>query len=157
VASEYAGSQVRTTLAAVPDRVRALLGKTVACFLVATATSATGLAGALVAVGGAVPVGPVAGAVAHLVLVGLLAFALALLLRALVPALVGMLSLLLVVPPLLAGVTEHARWLPDRAGRALYAPGADAVLTPATGALVLAGWIAVVGGGAAWAFFARDA
>lgn len=161
VASEHAGTQVRTTLTAVPDRATALAGKTAAFLVAATVTSgascAAGLAAAVLATGAGAPPWPVAGAIAHLVLVGLLAFALTVLLRALVPALVGMLGLLLVAPPLLASVTEHARWLPDRAGRALYAPGSDAVLTPLTGGLVMAGWIAVVGGAAIWGFLARDA
>lgn len=161
VASEYAGGQVRTTLTAVPDRVAALVGKCAAFLVAAAATStvscAAGLAAASMAVGGAVPLRPMAGAAAHLVLIGFLAFALALLLRSLVPSLVGMLALLLVVPPLLAPVTEHARWLPDRAGRALYLPGPDPDLSPLTGALVLAGWITVVGGAAGWAFLVRDA
>jgi hypothetical protein len=161
VASEYAGTQARTTLTAVPDRATALLGKTAAFVVAATVTStascAAGLAAALVAADGGVSLRPVVGAAAHLVLIGLLAFALALLLRALVPSLVGVLALLLVVSPLLASVTEHARWLPDRAGRALYLLGADAALTPVTGALVLVGWVAAVGGAATWAFLVRDA
>lgn len=161
VASEYAGTQVRTTLTAIPDRGAALIGKTAAFLVAATLTStascAAALAAAVVVVGGAGSLRPVAGAAAHLVLVGLLAFALAVLLRALIPPLVAMLGLLLVVSPLLASATEHARWLPDRAGRALYLPGSDAVMTPTAGALVLVGWVAVVGGAATWAFLARDA
>ncbi|WP_214401509.1 hypothetical protein [Pseudonocardia lacus] len=161
VASEYSGTQARTTLTAVPDRTVALVGKTTAFLVAVTATSAAscaaGLVVARVVAGGTASPSPVAGAAAHLALIGLLAFALALLLRALVPALVGALGTLLVVPPMLASVTEHARWLPDRAGSALYLPDSAAVLAPGVGLLVLVGWITVVGGAAAWAFLLRDA
>lgn len=156
VTSEYTGTQVRTTLIAIPDRMTALVGKTVAFLVVVSVTSGAACAAALLA-GGPAPADGVVGVVAHLVLVGLLAFAVAQLVRALVPALVGMLSLLLVGGPLLASLTEHARWLPDGAGRALYLPGSDAVLMQWAGGLVFVGWIAVVGGGAAWTFLARDA
>ena len=98
---------------------------------------------------------PVVGATAYLVLVGLLAHAVALLVRHLVSALTGMLSLVLIVSPLLAGLTRHARWLPDRAAMQLYDP-ADALLTAATGTLVMLAWIALVGGTAAVLFVRRD-
>ncbi len=68
-----------------------------------------------------------------------------------------MLGLVLVLSPLLSGLTEHARWLPDRAGSLLYQPGADTVLTAATGALVLLSWTVATGAAAAAAFLARDA
>ena len=100
---------------------------------------------------------PLAGAAAYLVLIGLLALALAVLLRSQLPPLVAMLGLVLVLSPLLSGLTEHARWLPDRAGSLLYQPGADTVLTPAAGALVLLCWTAATGAAAAAAFLARDA
>jgi ABC-2 type transport system permease protein len=161
VASEYAGTQVRTTLTAIPDRTTALLARTVAFLVGAAVTSAVacavGLAVALAVVGGGAAPLPIAAAALDLVLIGLLAHALALLLRALVPALVGVLALVFVVPPLLAPVTEQARWLPGAAGRALYLPGSDAVLTPGTGALVLVAWVVLVGGAATWAFRTRDA
>ena len=167
VAHELAGSQLRTTLAAVPRRGLLLAGKTVAT-LVATAVTAAAtvggllgaatvtayLTGAPVAPGG-VDAGPVLGAVAYLVLVGLFSHAITLLVRGLVPALVGTLSLVLIVSPLLATLTEHARWLPDRAAAQLYAP-ADDVLTGTTGTLVTLAWIAVVGAGAAVRFVRRD-
>jgi ABC-2 type transport system permease protein len=167
MAHEYAGGQLRTTLTTVPRRGLLLAGKGIATLLgLALAASA--------AVGGVVatteltrrlldappaedPTGPwpVAGAAAYLVLVGLLAHAVALLVRHLIPALVGMLSLVLIVSPLLAGLTRHARWLPDRAAMQLYGP-ADTVLTAATGTLVMLAWITLVGGTAAVLFVRRD-
>ena len=164
--SEYAGRQVFTSLAVTPARPLFLAGKTLA-FLITTAvlsvlTVGAGTVTAFVALavrGDHAPVDgrPLAGAAAYLVLIGLLALALAVLLRSQLPPLVTMLGLVLVLSPLLSGLTEHARWLPDRAGSLLYQPGADTVLTPAAGALVLLCWTAATGAAAAAAFLARDA
>lgn len=167
VAHEYAGVQIRTSLVAVPGRGLLLAGKTaaalVAVALTAAATVGAGAAAAAVAghlldaepVPGGAGWGTALGAAAYLTLLGLLSHAVALLLRHLVPALVGMLSLVLIASPLLGGLTEHARWLPDRAGALLYDP-ADTVLTEATGALVLLGWIVLVGCAAAVRFARSD-
>jgi len=70
---------------------------------------------------------------------------------------VTMLALVLIVSPLLAGYTEHARALPDRAGRLLYLPDSDPALTPGTGALILLAWIAATALAAVVAFTRRDA
>ncbi|MFD7311725.1 hypothetical protein [Promicromonospora sp. NPDC059942] len=167
VSHELAGRQLRTTLAAVPRRGLLLAGKTVATLVAAALTAAVtvgGLLGAATVVAhltdapvatGRIDLGPVLGAVAYLVLIGLLSHAIALLVRGLVPALVGTLSLVLIVSPLLASLSEHARWLPDRAAAQLYAPG-DEVLTAATGALVMLAWIALVGTLATVLFVRRD-
>jgi hypothetical protein len=167
VTHEHTGSQLRTTLAVVPRRGLLLAGKSVAT-LVAVALTAVATVGAILAAAaitaylldvpdagsGAEP-WPVLGSVAYLVLVGLLSHAVALLVRHLIPALAGMLGLVLIVSPLLAGLTEHARWLPDRAAMQLYDP-ADTMLTPATGALVMLAWTALVGGAATALFVRRD-
>ena len=172
--SEYAGRQIRTTLTAVPARGTVLAGKAVACLAAALVTSAAAVGvafgaawwvvdepaarGASTASGGAPePWWSVVGAVVYLALIGLLAHVVAVLLRSLVPPLVAVLGVVLVVSPLLAGFTEHARWLPDRAGGLLYLPADDALLTPGTGALVLAAWIVAVGTAAAGTFLTRDA
>lgn len=169
VAHESAGTQLRTTLAAVPRRAVLVAAKTLAA-LVALAVTAAGtvcamVGGAVVATapargvaseaapgwagpGAAVVAGDdltrLAGAAVFLVLVGVLAHAVALLLRELVPALVATLGLVLIVSPLLGSLTEHARWLPDQAAALLWAP-TDPVLTPAAGALVATAWVVVVG------------
>jgi hypothetical protein len=164
VSTEYAGRQIATTLTTTPDRLRLLTGKTVAYLIVATATSGAGLAAAWllrpapVAGSDRLDVGwPMAGAAAYLVLIGLLALGLAVVLRSLIPPLAGMLTLVLIVSPLLAGHTEHARWLPDRAGRLLYQPQADPLLTPVTGTVVLLTWIGLAAVAALWTFRLRDA
>lgn len=168
VATEYQGSQVRTTLIAAPNRMLLLAGKTLAYLATATITSAVavgaGLATAAITLSVRdtasiedVNAWPVAGAALYLVLIGLLGFALTVLLRSLIPPLVAMLALVLIASPLLAGYTEHARWLPDRAGSLLYLPTADSVLTAGTGTLVLLAWITVTGTAAAAAFVIRDA
>lgn len=164
VATEYAGRQIATTLTVTPNRLRLLAGKTVAYVFTATVISGAGLAVAWLArtVRGAgseraVAGWPIAGATVYLVLIGLLALALATVLRSLIPPLVGMLVLVLVVSPLLAGYTEHARWLPDRAGRLLYLPDADPLLTPATATIVLLAWAGSAALAAGHMFLSRDA
>lgn len=168
MAHEHAGGQLRTSLAAVPHRGLLLAGKSAAALLgLSLAASATvgGVAATVVLTrhlldaapaGSAAAPWPMVGAGAYLVLVGLLAHAVALLVRQLIPALVATLSLVLIVSPLLATLTEHARWLPDRAAGQLYDP-TDAVLTETTGALVMLVWIALIGGTAAVLFARRDA
>lgn len=167
VATEYQGSQIRTTLTATPRRLSVLAGKSLA-FLVT----------AVVASGGAVGAGwitaaiilsvrqltaasdtnmwPAIGAAVYLVLIGALAFALTVLLRSLIPPLVTMLSLVLIVSPLAGSLTEHARWLPDRAGSLLYLTDTDTVLTAGTGALVLLAWGTAAGIVASATFTRRD-
>jgi ABC-2 type transport system permease protein len=167
VATEYAGRQIRPSLTAVPNRAVLLAGKAVAALVVTVVTGvaavAAGFAAAwlTLAVRDAPPAPvdgrPIAGAAVYLVLIGLLGFAVTVLLRALVPSLVTMLGVVLVASPLLSAATEVARYLPDRAGGLLYLPDADAVLTPVTGTLVLLGWITAVGAAATVAFLRRDA
>lgn len=177
VAHESAGTQLRTTFAAVPRRAMLVAAKTLAALVALVFTAAgtvCGMVAATVLVRGlpgeagpgwagpgavAVPGGDMtrlAGAVAFLVLVGMLAHAVALLLRELVPALVATLALVLIVSPLLGSLTEHARWLPDRAAALLWAP-ADPVLGPADGALVATAWVLVVGASGGIRLLSSDA
>lgn len=168
VATEYAGSQVRTTLTATPNRVLLLTGKTLAYLVTAAVMSAAAVgagcatAAIMLSVSESAPISdvnvwPIAGAVVYLVLIGLLGFSLTVLLRSLIPPLVSMLAFVLIVSPLLDGYTEHARWLPDRAGSLLYLPATDSVLTAGTGSLVLLAWITVTTTTAVAAFVSRDA
>ncbi len=168
VATEYQGSQVRTTLTATPNRTVLLAGKTLAYLVTATITSAVavgaGLATAAITLAVRdtttledVSAWPVVGAALYLMLIGLLGFALTVLLRSLIPPLVSMLVLVLIASPLLAGSTEHARWLPDRAGSLLYLPDGDPVLTAGTGVLVLIAWIVTIATAATVTFLTRDA
>ena len=107
VATEYAGRQIATTLTATPNRLRLLAAKTVAYLIAATATVGAGLAAAwatrLAGSERAVAGWPMAGAAVYLVLIGLLALGLAAVLRSLIPPLAGLLTLVLIVSPLLAG------------------------------------------------------
>lgn len=168
VATEYAAPQIRTTLTAIPNRPLLLAGKTIAYLIAGSVTSVAAVGAGLVAawgtrnlrgddLGQAGDAWPIAGAVVYLVLIGLFAFTLAVLLRSLVPPLVTMLVLVLIVSPLLDSLTEHARWLPDRAGSRLYLPDADSVLTTGTGALALIGWIIATAAVASAVFLRQDA
>lgn len=167
VATEYQGNQFRTTLTATPARARLLAAKALAYLVAAGVTSVAAVGAGLVAAAIALALRdsapaaetngwPVAGAALYLVMIGLLSLALTVLLRALIPSLVAML-LVLIVSPLIGGSTEHARWLPDRAGSLLYLPAADTTLTAGTGALVLLAWIVATATAAAVVFLARDA
>lgn len=167
-AHEHAGAQFRTSLTAVPNRSLFLAAKSIAALLAITVTAVltvgVGLLAAAVTqaamgisvTGGDAKSWALSGAVLYLSLIGLLAHAVALLVRHLVPALVTMLALVLIASPLVAAATEHARWLPDRAGSLLYIPDADPVLTAGTGALVMLGWILVAGMAGAVRFTTRD-
>jgi len=150
VGHEYAGRQSRTSLLAVPARGRLVGAKTAAAFVAIACTAIT-----VVAVEYALAEAGSVGAAAYLTLIGLLAFTVALIVRHLVPALVGTLCLVLILSPLLAAVTKHARWLPDRAAAELYHP-TDSVLTATTGTLVALAWIAVLGAVATVSFQRRD-
>lgn len=167
---EYAGRQIRATLTAVPDRRLLVAAKSaaalVAVVLTAAATVAAGAIAAVVARHALDPAGepakgygaagwPLLGAAVYLALIGLLSYAVALLVRHVIPALVGVLGGVLIVSPLLAGVTDHARWLPARAGSQLY-DRTDTVLGAGTGALVVLGWIIVLGAAAGIRFIRRD-
>ncbi|MBM7479799.1 hypothetical protein ACFP63_07020 [Oerskovia jenensis] len=168
VSQEHAGRQVATTLAAVPRRGLLVVGKTIAATgvvaLTATVTLGACLAAAAVTqrlldasvVTDGAGAGPLLGAVAYLVLIGVLAHAVALVARHLVPSLVGVLALVLVVSPLLAGATELARWLPDRAATAWFDAGPSTLEGP-TATIVALAWVVVVGGAGSWRFVARDA
>ncbi len=167
--SEYAGRQISTSLIVMPVRIRLLAAKAAAFLAVAAAMSSVAVgAGAAAAWavfeargdgvaddgarGLALP--PLAGAVLYLLLMGLLALAAAVLLRSFVPPFAAVLVLVLVVSPLAAAATEHARWLPDRAGAALYDPAAP---NPWAGLAALLAWVVATGAIAIAAFRRRDA
>lgn len=165
---EHDGGQLRTSLAATPGRGMFFAGKSAAAVIALGLTALAAVSASLAAAMlvqrlsgvAAAPAGAshwqLAGAAAYLVLIGLLSHAIATIARRLTPALVSALVVVFIVPPLLA-VSEHARWLPTRAGGLLYTAGSDGALTAGTGALVLAGWILAAGAAAFLALRARDA
>lgn len=168
VGTEYTGSTMRTTLTATPNRLVLLAGKIAAYLVTASVTSATAIGAGLLTAG--ITQAPRSGSQAthadirhligagvYLVLIGLPSLVVALLLRSLIPPLVALLSLVLIVSPLLTTLTNYSWYLPDRAGSLLYHPGTDTALTPATGTLVLLGWIAAITAAALTAFRNRDA
>ena len=169
---EHAGGQYRTSLAAVPRRGLLVAGKSAAALLTlalaALLTVGAGYAAAAITLQLAdapatsavssvqQQVWSLVGAATYLVLIGLLSHVVALLVRHLVPALVTMLVVVLIVPPLLSGV-DLARWLPSRAGGLLYLPDTDPDLTASNGGLVLVAWILAIGAAAYAAIRVRDA
>jgi ABC-type transport system involved in multi-copper enzyme maturation permease subunit len=171
-ASEYSGSQIRTTLASVPSRILLVAAKTIAYLTVAVLTALLVVAASTVAAqatlgerGGPVSAffvarnfGALLGATTYLVLIGMLSYGVAVLTRNLVAALVAMLTLVLVVPPLLTTVTTLAEYLPSSAGSQSYqfTPAAGA-LTPWQGAAILGGWTLLTLFLAVIAFTKRDA
>ncbi|MEV0831202.1 ABC transporter permease [Nonomuraea rubra] len=157
VASEYAGTQARTSLTAVPARGRLITAKIAAYLVAAILTAVLALAAALAgALFTGAPMGDGAAlprAAAYLVLIGLLALAVATLTRDAIASLATTLVLVLVLPPVLPdAVGDH---LPGAAGARLYQPGPG--LTSMEGGLVLAGWLAVALTAAAVSFVRRDA
>ncbi|MCS3428649.1 hypothetical protein [Leucobacter aridicollis] len=173
---ENDGSQLRTSLTAVPSRAHFAIAKSVASLLAVSAIAAMTVAASFGAAfagwtlsghgavgGGASPdqdpgaaFFPLAGAAAYLALIGMLAHAISLLARRIAPALGAALVLVLIAPPLFGG-SELARWLPSRAGELLYTGATDPVLSAGLGAAVLAGWTAVVGAAGFVAMRVRDA
>lgn len=169
VAQEYAGRHLATSVIAVPHRSSIVIGKVLV--YTGTAVVMNGLAVALsipavltvqslrddVQVPAALEVEHLSGMVLYLVLIGLLAIGLTFTLRSLIAPLVALLATVLVVSPLMANVTEHARWLPDRAGMLLFQPSNDTVLSPLGGAAVLTGWVVLTLAMGTLSFLRRDA
>ena len=97
------------------------------------------------------------GIVAYLVAMGLLALALAVLLRSILRPLAALPTLVFVASPLLGGLTEKAYLLPYQAGRLLYDPLPGTAPGTWTGAVVLLVWLTGAGAAATAAFLVRDA
>lgn len=163
-ASEYSGPQIRTSLVSVPNRMTLLTGKLIAYLIVATGTALAAVGASVIAAEPAFGalwtahnVGMMLGATGYLVVIGLLANAVAVLVRGFVTTLVGVLTIVLVLSPVLASVTRLAAYLPDRAGALLYRSDPGETLSSAQGAVVLSVWILALLGAAAATFNARDA
>lgn len=152
VASEYGGSQIRTSLLSVPNRPLLLSGKVLAYLAVATPTAL--LTGALSIVAAEAPGAALPGTTVYLIMIGLLALAVAVLLRSLVGTVATLTSSVFVVSPLLAAVTEAAEYLPDRAGASLFRPG---VLSAWEGGVVMAAWLVITFAVTVVTFTRRDA
>ncbi|MGW5159599.1 ABC transporter permease [Nonomuraea wenchangensis] len=166
VATEYGGSQMRTTLTAMPGRTLLMTAKATAYVVTALPTALLTIAAPLVAAlltpgmrWSGEQADALLGAGLYLVLIGLLGYAVAALIRDLIAALVAALSIVLVLPPLLSSVTTLARYLPSHAGMRMYAiePTLREDLTPGQGAATLIVWLALALAVAAASFVRRDA
>jgi hypothetical protein len=167
------GRQITSTLMAVPHRLRLLLAKAAAVVILVVATTAVtlpvtiGVARALL--GEAVPETVTLGEAGRRCLAGalywtftaLLAFAVTVLTRHGIAPLICFIlnSSLVSVSLLLTKLTPLAFWLPDLAGRRLFAglSTVDGGLTAGPGALVMAGWTLALLAAAAVVFRLRDA
>ncbi|WP_049575521.1 ABC transporter permease [Nocardiopsis sp. SBT366] len=173
VSGEFGGGRVRTSLLAVPGRLRFLAAKAtvVALFsaLVALVTVPSAFVAAQLGLGehglplsevfdGAI-LAPMAGAVLYWVLLSLLAAGCAVLARSAVAPLTILVALVLALSQFLSMVTDLADLLPDRAGSLMYLESRESAygLGAAQGGLVMAAWVAVVWLVAAVRFVRRDA
>jgi hypothetical protein len=102
---------------------------------------------------------PLAGATAYLTLIGLVAFAAAVLIRNLTGSLATMLGLVVIVSPVLHTVAEWAMYMPDIAGAQLYQtePRIGGRLSPLAGGALLLAWSVGALAISAMTFQRRDA
>ncbi|RKS10596.1 ABC-2 family transporter [Nocardiopsis sp. Huas11] len=173
VSGEYAGGQIRTSLLAVPGRLRLLAAKAAALAGAALAAALVTVPGSFVAAQAGLgehglpwsrmweaPVaGHLAGAVLYWVLIALLAAGLTVVVRNAVVPLVVLVGLALAGSQLLSVATDLADFLPDRAGALMFREGADYAhdLTAVQGGAVMLAWVAAVGVVAVVLFHRRDA
>lgn len=165
VATEYRGGQLRVSLTATPHRLTLVLAKLAATLGVVLAAAVVAVAPARVLAG--VGDGQGAGAVltdvarwvAVYVLMSLVAFGLAGILRSAVAALGVLVALPVVVATGILQWPSVIRLLPDQAGLSLLGtPGYDVTSLPAsTALLVLVAWSVLLVSGCAVALVHRDA
>lgn len=168
--SEYgSGNQIRTTLLAAPTRLKVFVVKASILALL------VGVVGFLTMIGtimithlaGATGIDPwtlnptiwlnVAGVTAAWILMALIAFAVGVLSRSAVLPLILITPLVIGLGDFLAGIWDGAKYLPTAAGAAMYSdPALGNQLDPATGALVLSVWAAILLAAAAIVFVRRD-
>ncbi|PPF60458.1 hypothetical protein C5C13_04005 [Clavibacter michiganensis] len=175
--SEYSSGTIRSTLAAVPDRLQALAAKALAVALVAFALGVIpGLAAYLLTLGTRADLGydgglaswgvlgPLLGSGAYLAMIALLGLALATLMRSGVAAITAFIGIQLVLPtvvgllPDLGGVPAYDLLL-TTAGRILTGTTGSIAPPPATGleVAVVAAWLLLPATAAALFFRRRDA
>ncbi|MEU8788400.1 ABC transporter permease subunit [Streptomyces sp. NPDC048643] len=169
MAAEHRDGALRLSLAAVPDRGRWFLAKTVAIGApVLVVGLVTGVAGLLVGtsvlgaradgLGAAEQVRAVVGCALYLTLMALLAAGLAAVLRSGVATLSILIPFLLIVSFVVGGASGGvADFLPDKAGQLVLHRTHDGTLGPWTGLGVTALWTAAVLGAGAWSVRRRDA
>lgn len=179
IGSEYAtegeesagGRQITTTLTATTSRVRLLIAKIVAVVIAAVLMAVSAIAAVfgtirLLVPGGSAPTldadafTRMGGAVIYWVLMALLGFALTVLTRnGIIPmAVLVANSSAVTVTYLLAQSIPIANWLPDLAGMRMFTTVETGVhLSPLTGGLVMAAWVAALLVLAVAVFSRRDA
>ncbi|MBR8740396.1 ABC transporter permease [Nocardiopsis sp. MG754419] len=173
VGGEFAGNQVRTSLLAMPGRLRFLAAKAAVVALLAALTASVTVPLAFTAsqialgeygmsLSTALDAGvltPMAGAVLYWVLLALLAAGCTVLARNTVAPLAVLVALVLALSQILSMVTDLGGLLPDQAGSLLYLTDKENAfgLDAPQGGAVMAAWVAVVWLLAAVRFVRRDA
>lgn len=173
VSGEFVGGQVRTSLLAVPGRLRFLAAKAAVVALLAVLVALVTVPSAFMAaqlglgdhglpfpdvLDGAILV-PMAGAVLYWVLLALLAAGCTVLARSAVAPLAILVALVLALSQFLSMVTDLADLLPDRAGALMYMEASEDTfgLGAVQGGLVMVTWVVAVWLVAAVRFVRRDA
>ncbi|MFD8735045.1 ABC transporter permease subunit [Streptomyces sp. NPDC059618] len=169
VSAEYQGGALRVSLAAVPDRGRWFLAKTVAIGVpvlgIGLVTGAAGLVAGTSVLGSRADaltwpeeLRGVAGSAVYLALMALFAAGLTAVLRSGVATLGILVPFLLIVSFVVGGASGSvADFLPDKAGQTVLHQTWDGALGPWSGLAVTALWTAAALGAGAWCVRRRDA
>jgi ABC-type transport system involved in multi-copper enzyme maturation permease subunit len=175
-AREYSTGMIRTTLAAVPQRLPVLWGKLATFSALLVPVSVVGVLVAfffgmqILDAGGAATVAwsddgvarAVLGSAAYLVGIGLMGVALGILLRTTAAAIGTVIGGILFVPTLATALLPESwdgilKFLPSNAGQAFSTVAPDpSLLSPGVGMAVFAGWVMLAIVGAAFALAKRD-
>jgi ABC-type transport system involved in multi-copper enzyme maturation permease subunit len=175
IAGEYTTGMIRTTMAAVPERLPVIWGKTgvfaLVTFVIAVpAAFIAFFAGQAILSGQHIQIafshsgvpGAVLGSAVYLTLAGLFAMGLGAIMRNSAAGIATFAGIMFVIPPLIsilpASIADSiSPYLPSNAGDAMMSIGQHAhTLSPGAGLAVFAGWVAATIGAAAVLLVRRD-
>lgn len=156
--SDYPGGGLRTAFLAGPQRKSLAMAKLIATFVLLAILAVFSTVVGVVSVvfrgvvwgEGGRGAATIVALLVYLVLVGLFAYGLGTLIRSLAMALVLVLGLLLIVPALLSGWPQIARWLPTEAGLEMIGGGG------LVGVATLVAWVAAAMSLGFWRFVTSD-
>jgi ABC-2 type transport system permease protein len=176
ISSEYSTGMIRTTLTAIPNRIKVLTAKSTVFAVVALAVSLVACfaaffigqsifssKGANVALSDPGVLRAVVGSAIYLTAIGLIGLALGTLLRRTAGAIATLFGLVLVAPALSQALpspwdTDVGKFLPSGAGTALFAVRSKSdILSPGAGLAVLVAYVVIALAAAAFVLNRRDA